>query len=263
MCVHSGFIPMMTWSYSRLKTFKTCKYSFLLKYIEEENEQQCFFSSYGNLIHGLLEQYYKGGMPKREVLQSFLAKYPTYVVNAAPPNLYASYFKQGREYFELLQSPPETVLGVEENLKFTIDGYKFTGFVDLLLKDGKGLIIQDNKTRILKRSTDNKIRKCDEEFSEFARQLYLYSIGIKQQYGEYPYRIQFNCFRNNTIVSDTFNQKTADKTKEWVLSTIEEINNEKEWLPSPDWFQCKYICGLSHVCEYAQIQFGNERGRII
>lgn len=253
---YETLISLMPWSYSRLKTFRMCKYQFFLKYIEEEDDKPKFFTEYGKFMHSILEKVYNGELNKSEAKQSYLIGFRQNVGDTAPnQKIRTDYYQQGKEYWEKFLLPEEKVIAVEEQLKFKLDGQTFIGFTDLLLEDEKGLILQDNKTRILKRSDDKKIRKWDVEFSEFAQQLYLYSIGIREKYGEFPYRIQFNCFRNNTIVKEDFDEKILIKVGQWALSTIEEIKHEEEWTPNIDWFQCNHICGLSHVCEYAQTNF--------
>jgi hypothetical protein len=82
------------------------------------------------------------------------------------------------------------------------------------------------------------------------RQLYLYSIAVKEKYGEFPGRLFINSYRNQTIIEEVFDNKALEKTEAWAERKIQEITAEKEWRPNLDWFRCKYLCGYASNCEY-------------
>lgn len=164
------------------------------------------------------------------------------------PSIAENYYQQGKEYLSSLAMPKEKIIGIEEKLNFKVGDYSFVGFVDLLLEDD-GLIIQDHKSRVLKRGT----KKQNEEFNSFTKQLYLYSAGIEQRYGQLPKKLRFNCFRNGTLLEEMFDKNKYEETIQWALDTIGKIEQESTWEPSLEWFKCKYICGFSDSCEYAEL----------
>lgn len=245
---YSYLISLMTWSYSRLRAYEDCGYGFFLNYIEEEEETKHFYAEYGSLIHRILEQFYSGAITKEQALSMFMTGFVLDLPDEVKPSIAENYYQQGKEYLSSLAMPKEKIVGVEERLNFKVGDYSFVGFVDLLLEDD-GLIIQDHKSRILRRGTE----KQNEEFDSFTKQLYLYSAGIKQRYGQLPKKLRFNCFRNGTLLEEVFNKNKYKETIQWALDTIKKIEQESTWKPSLEWFKCKYICGFSDSCEYAEL----------
>lgn len=241
-------ISLMTWSYSRLRAYEDCGYGFFLKYIQEEKECEHFYSEYGSLMHRILERFYRGKITKEQALGEYMSGFVLRVPQEVKSGVSESWYEQGKEYLSSLAMPEEKIVGIEEKLGFKIGSYPFIGYVDLLLEDG-GLIIEDHKSRILRRGT----KKQDEEFNSFTKQLYIYSAGIEQKYGVLPKELRFNCFRSGEVLTEKFDKEKYEEAKEWAISTIRRIEKESEWEPSPDWFRCKYICGLTETCDIAQL----------
>lgn len=251
-------ISLMTWSYSRLRAYEDCGYGFFLKYLYEEEEQSHFYAEYGSLMHRLLEQYYSGSITKDETLLKFSTGFVIDVTTDVRPSIAEKYYEQGKEYVKSLAMPSEKIIGIEEKLNFEIEGNPFIGFIDLLLEDDGGFIIQDHKSRILRAKSfvkGNKTeQKSNEEFDSFAKQLYLYSVGIEQKYGRLPKELRFNCFRNGTVVTEKFDKEKYKEAKSWACETIDKIKHETEWNPNIEWFKCRNICGFTKICEYSGME---------
>ena len=247
--LYSYLISLMTWSYSRLRAYEDCGYGFFLNYIEEEEEIKHFYAEYGSLMHRILERFYSGAITKDQALSMFMTGFVLDLPDEVKPSIAEKYYQQGKEYLSSLEMPKEKIIGIEEKFDFKVGDYPFIGFVDLLLEDEDGLIVQDHKSRILRRGT----KKQDEEFNSFTRQLYLYSTGIEQRYGRLPKKLRFNCFRNGTLLEEVFDKDKYKETQQWALNTIKKIEQESEWKPSLEWFKCNYICGFSDSCEYAEL----------
>ena len=245
---YSYLISLMTWSYSRLRAYEDCGYGFFLNYIKEEEETKHFYAEYGSLIHRVLERFYSGAITKEQALSMFMTGFVLDLPDEVKPSIAENYYQQGKEYLSSLAMPKEKIIGIEEKLDFKVGDYPFVGFVDLLLEDDNGLIIQDHKSRVLKRGT----KKQNEEFNSFTKQLYLYSAGIEQRYGQLPKKLRFNCFRNGTLLEEVFDQSKYEATIQWALDTIGKIEQESTWKPSLEWFKCKFICGFSDSCDYKE-----------
>lgn len=251
-------ISFMTWSYSRITCFEQCPYRFLLHYLLGEPQSRSFFATYGGYIHSILEKIYTGQMTPGESLEYYPIGFLAEVERNAPSqDIYNKYYQDGKIYLQFFEKPKEKILGVEQNINFSLkkgsNKYDFTGFIDLIVENSDGgYNIVDHKTRILSRSSGGKKRKCDEEFAEYCRQLYLYSIETERIYGEPPRKLVFNCFRNNSTVSTEFDKSEQEKVTEWAISTIEEIKKEKHFYANPDWFKCRNLCGFFEICEFAQ-----------
>lgn len=248
-------ISLMRWSYSRLTAFEECRYRFLLKYIQCEQDSDNFYSRYGTLIHEILADFYRGGITTNDCYSRFISSFPCISYGNIKIKTKGKYYDNAKDYFRSLQKPfSEEVIGVEKEVQFDINGKPLIGYIDLLTEDENGYIITDHKTRILRRDLTKKTA-YNSQFEMYLRQLYLYSIATEKIYGKPPYKLCFNCFRNGTTVEEIFDKDKQKKTEEWAASLMAEIENCRDWFPSPEWFKCKTICGFYPICDYAQTTF--------
>jgi len=136
------------------------------------------------------------------------------------------------------------IVEAEKELNFKIDNYNITGYIDLLLKDKDGgLHIYDHKSSTVKSKTSEKAK-------EYWKQMYLYSIGIYEEYKIYPKQIHINAFKEGKIYTIDFDEKEVEKVKQWVLDTIDLIKKETKFLPKSDSFFCNFICNFRNTCEF-------------
>lgn len=251
-------ISLMTWSFSRLRSFENCPYGFYKKYIEEIPEASHFYASYGKFIHEILERYFKKEISRDEAVDIYISRFFLEVTPDVRMSIIGNYYDQGKSYLQGIERFNERIVGVEHEVHFEIAGYPFVGYIDLILEDeNKNLIIVDHKTRILRQKSlcksHKKPAKYDIEFDEYAKQLYIYSAACEQNFGKLPSEIRFNCFRNRTVVGETFDNGKYEAAKQWAVNTIKNIEREEEWNQRADWFKCKNICGFSDTCEFASM----------
>ena len=257
---YSNIISDMVWSYSRLTTFEDCPYRFYLNYILHQPKEPRFFSDYGTLMHKILELYLKGEMKREDMLPYYLTRFSTQIRGAAPHiEMYRKYLNQGVQYLTDF-SFPYTPVAVEKQLDFTINGKPFTGVIDCVARDGDQLVIVDHKSRLLhNRSGKQRPTKSDEELDKYLRQLYLYSIPVKEEFGRYPDRLEFNCFRSGELVSEPFRMERLEYARTWASKLIDTIIENDVWNPSIEQWKCTYICDLCANCEYYQTNFGAKK----
>jgi hypothetical protein len=245
-------IEDMTWSYSRVGCFKDCRYRFYLKYIDKCKSVPMFYSSFGSFIHKLLEKYYKGELTQSQLVSEYLLNFQSEVKGDRPSEKAATdYFNQGLDYFKNFTPFDMETLGVEKRLKFEINGIPVVGIADYIgEKDGK-LYLIDNKSRALKPRSHRKTpTQNDLTINEMLKQLYLYSYGIKEEYGRFPDKLCFNCFRTQTFIEEDFNPDTYKSVITGFEKEIERIKNVSDFSPYIDWFPCNFICDVSHECCY-------------
>jgi len=253
----------MTWSFSRISAFKDCPYRFLLHYIFSVDEEDLFFASYGSFVHRLLASFYNGLLTASECLAKYITDFRS-EVSGRPPSeqIYRNYFTQGLRYFSTLPEVSETVIGVEQYVTFTVGGYPFQGFVDLITKDANGLVrITDHKSRDLKTRSKRALHgkgetETDRTLNTYLRQLYLYNEAIKSSFHANASLLTFNCFRTGTVITEPYREEAAKEAKDWAVKTIEKINSERDWRPKLNPFTCKHICGVHRECEYYQLSGG-------
>jgi ATP-dependent exoDNAse (exonuclease V) beta subunit len=230
----------------------------LIHYIKSHEQSPQFFSDFGSYVHELIAAYLNGEISKEDIATAYLSGFRKSVRGKAPnEKIFQSYFEQGYEYFDGIQFPHTQILGVEKQYDFDVGGIPFTGIIDCIAFDDNQVVIVDNKSRALKpHSNRRKLTKSDFELRAYFRQLYLYSIPIKREFGEYPARLEFNCFRTGQIISEPFNKNDFDDTITWVKSQVETITDNDVWQPNMDYWKCRYICGFHDSCEYFQMSKG-------
>lgn len=244
------------WSFSRIKSFNDCKYGWWLRYIDDSETEDKFFAQFGTLIHDLLAKFYEGVLNKNELVSQYLCRFVREVSAPAPnQKVYSGYFSDGLDYLKSFVDEKRIVLGVEKEVNFSIEGIKFIGFIDLIIKDENGDIhIVDHKSRDLKPySKRTKKTNSDKELDDYYKQLYLYSNAIKDEYGCYPTYLSFNCFRNKNYIKEQFHLEKLVETNRWAVDMVKKIKANTDWSPDYDWFKCTYICDLCKECEYYQI----------
>ena len=252
---YTHLINQMKWSFSRLTAFEDCPYKFYLTYIEKVPKKEHFFSDYGSFVHLVMEKYLKGELKREDLVTYYILNFREYVKTKAPTEkIFKNYFEQGIDYFMEIPSPQTTCIGIEKDIEFFLDGKKFVGFIDVVSQDENGINIIDHKSRNLKpRGKGKKPTLTDKELDEYLRQLYIYSISIKEEFGVYPKNLIFNCFRTRKLVVEPFNEEVLEAVKNWAISLIEEIREESDWEPNIEDFKCKHICSVSDSCEYYQL----------
>lgn len=251
---YEHIISDMKWSYSRMTAFEFCPYKWFMTYIKKVPKTNMFFSDYGSFMHSIIEQVLKGELSREELIPYYMVNYKKEVVGKKPSAKIAqSYYDQGFSYLENFEFPYEPI-AVEHHAEFKIGDYAFTGYIDCVARDEDGgIIIVDNKSRALKpRTTRKKPTKSDAELDDFLRQLYTYAIPVKEIYGEYPKRLEFNCFRTQTWISEPFILERLEETKAWAIQTIQTIAKNDNWPARPEYFKCANLCeiGGAGQCEY-------------
>ena len=257
----------MTWSFSRLNLFDDCPYRWFLTYLyRDENGKRVkkkngFFAEYGSYMHLILQMFFSKILRKDELSTFYVLHFSDNILTKAPSRkIYNNYFKSGFDYFEQFDYPKRRIIGIEREIDFTFADKRWTGFLDLesMTDDGK-LIITDHKSRSLKpRSKRHKPTKTDLELDDYLKQLYIYSAAVKERDGKYPDVLEFNCFRTSTIIQEPFDINRLAETEAWAKESIEKITCNKSWEAKPDFWRCRYLCDVSHECEYYAMMMGGE-----
>ena len=137
------------WSFSSVNCYNTCPKAFYLTYLTEQPKQDNAFAQWGTFGHSLLERYYRGELELWDLGEKYREEYDTEVTEEFPYHMADSYYHSGEEYFDNFQGDFEgcQILGVEQYVELDIRGYTYIGYIDLLVKDDKGYIICDHKSK--------------------------------------------------------------------------------------------------------------------
>lgn len=257
-------ISDMEWSYSRLTSFEDCKYRWLLQYVmHKKRGDPQFFATYGTFMHEIMEKYLGGELSKDELVPYFLEHYDEEVSGNAPSQKIADgFFEKALAYLRTIDFPYKNIAATEKKVNFKVGPYNFVGYIDVLAEtdSGKGTHIIDHKSHgLLPRSKRKVPTVSDRELDSYLRQQYLYSKAIKEELGEFPQTINFNCYRHGRMITEPFDYTAYEETLRWAEETIEKIMREEDWNPSPDAFKCNYICDMKDHCEFCP-KFKERRG---
>lgn len=248
---YAPLIRDMVWSFSRVSSFDECPYRWYLRYIREKREDELFYASYGTFMHALLADYYAGRTPGENLVPEFLTGFRERVRGSRPSSEIArKYVEEGAEYLRSPYRPDGEIVGVEKDVRFSVRGKPFVGFIDLIVRDGHGLVIVDHKSRAMKpKSGKSRPTASDLEIDERMKQLYLYAEALRQEFGEFPYKLCFNCFRNGVLIEEAFSEERCEQTSAWASEEIARIEREEDFETDPEWFRCRYLCGYHTYCD--------------
>lgn len=251
------------YSFSKIESFRHCPMSFYLSYVENpgsDDELPGYYSQFGQLMHSLLEEYFKGELPDFLLAGEWKARYDS-VVTVPAPAFPAGFgeknYQAALDYLANFTGLPDNleVLSVEKKFVLDIQGYAVSGIADLVLrnKDTGGIVIWDHKTK-----SDNSLKK---ELKTYRKQLYLYAIWVKEEYGVWPEKLAFNMVKTNHLVEEDFDPDMVQETIDWILAGIKDIelcDTFGDWttcIPDGDEkepYFCKMICSVNPSCERYQ-----------
>ena len=260
--------PDFRWSFSKLASFRQCPMSFYLTYIQEAHEDELpnFWGLYGSFCHKLLEDWALNKTPAFCLAQEYKAGYDD-AVTMPPPSYLKGYgeksYNAGLQYFESFDGFGDEWDVVSAEKKFVLDiaGYKVSGIADLVLKHRQTgeLWVVDHKTK-----SSSSLRK---ELDIYRKQLYLYALWCKNEFGVFPARISFNLLKENKWIHEDFSERELEKTKQWFVDTIHEIEAcdiFEDWTTcvketdQKSNFFCSQLCDVASICDAYQVVRGRE-----
>lgn len=238
----------MNFSYSKLTTFEECRYAYDCLYNNHMKPCSNVFADYGSFMHSCIESYYKGENTKNDLIFKYQAEYDDAINNPIrfyfSPSQYKDYsqiyYDKGFESILNLEPFEQEIVAVEQKFEMPFGNHNFTGIIDLILRDNDDFIIVDHKS-------SNKFSK--KELKTKQRQLYLYSLHIKDKYGKYPKELWFNHFKANHIERIKFDKADLAESIEWAKNVLHAIESCKDFgkKTGVDTF-CLNMCGFRVGC---------------
>jgi len=244
-------INNMTWSYSRINAFNTCPHMWYMTYIKDFRGEANGYSATGTFSHSILERYAKEELYLWDLIDEFVNNYDKEVPYKFPPNKYVDLGKKnynsGVAYFTNFEGFDEIgeIVGAEIKVTTELEDwnckYKFTGYIDLLLKKDDEYIVLDHKSK-------GKF-KSKREQAEYTRQLYVYAKYVYEKYGKFPKMLIFNMFNAGELIKIPFNKVDYDEAINWCVEIINNIKNEVKFEKKVDKFFCDNLCNHRKVCD--------------
>lgn len=241
LIVREDITGLNRFSYSKLSSIWQCPYLYDLSYNYGKRGEQNCFAECGSFVHEILEKYLKGDLLQCELkdyfLQGFAEAVPDGVKlvtsNGFSVDLTEKYLSQISEFLEdfdgfSLNDEKLEVIGIEKQFTYVIevDGREMilTGILDVIAKDSHdNYYIIDHKSKAGFSS--------EEERSSYAKQLYIYSIYVKEKYGKFPKAILFDMFRIHEMDVIPFKEEDFESALTWIVDTVQKISNEELFLP--------------------------------
>lgn len=254
----------MVFSFSRCHSFENCKYEWYLNYLlfdEEgrriyENEQN-FYAAFGKYCHEILEKILKGELIESEAFEYYKEYFDENMLGfSVSDSILDKYYFYGYNYFENLSFEwlkDYEILGIEKKCKFEINGIKFTGFIDLLIrskKNGDIIVIDHKSSEYPLGKRGGVLKRKQGDYDSYKRQLYLYCQQVYDEYGVYPKYIVWNYFRDSKWLKLPFVYEEYKDTVDWVSDVVNEIHKEEKFEPHLDFFYCNNLCGFRNSCDY-------------
>lgn len=257
-------LDQMIWSFTRCHLFEGCKYEWYMNYLLRDEEgnriyenEQNFYAAFGNFCHEILQDVLSEKMSLDEAVEYYQNEFdPKIQCWDVPESTREKYFYLGLDYFATLNFDwleKYEILGIEKECRFEIDGIKFVGYIDLLIrgKDSGKIIIIDHKSSEYPLGKRGQVlKKNQENYISYKRQLYLYSQQIFNEYGEYPTEIWWNYFRDQKWIKLPFDSEEFEEAKRWAINVIQDVYKEENFLPKMDYFYCNNLCGFRNSCDY-------------
>ena len=261
--MYSDNIKQMVWSYSRLSTYAQCKYQFYLKYIVNDDSDYLsegnYYAEVGSYVHGILEMIFNNKLSVEDAAQYFVDHYDENVLYSVKKSIMDKTFESCANYFADLSLEwlnNYEIVGVEKNIDINIEGYKFTGYIDLLLNDkqtGEYIVVDHKSSKYPFSKKTNKLLKAQEaSYESYKKQMYLYCYAVKEIYGNYPKWIVWNHFKDQEIVKIPFNKNEFLESIKWFVDTIHKIEQDADYEETQDYFYCHNLCEFRHSCEYVR-----------
>lgn len=256
MEILSNLTGIEKFSYSKLSSFHNCKYGYRMTYKEGNRGIGNSMAEVGSLAHSVLERYLKGDIKQEDMSQTFLREFEEKVGNVSMKfsskfsrDCTDSYKNSISKFLSEYDGFPEgIVLGVETEFEILVKiankNRILKGIIDVLVRDSDGnYIVVDYKS---KGAFKNK-----SEIDDYAKQLYFYSMYIKEQYGVYPKQMKFIQFRIDHVEVIEFDEERMKEVMQWVEDTLKLIDEEEFYPPNnSSAFFCHNLCNHRENCMF-------------
>lgn len=256
-CSYREILDNIKWSFSTLRCYDDCPYCFYMKKIDgTELPESNFYAQSGSFMHEILADIASGKITVDEAINYYADNFENYVCYKVKDTIMENKYNKALDYLaelDISDYAKYDVLGVEMKVEYQIGKYKFIGFIDLLLRDKetREIIIVDHKSLDpFYGKRGNLLKAKEKEFYAYRKQMYLYSIAVKDKYGEYPTKIVWNHFYDNSFTVIPFCEQDLKESKEWAIYTIDQIYADSEFKAQQSYMTCKVLCDYRNCCDY-------------
>lgn len=259
-------IKKMTWSFSRVTAYDQCPYEWYLHYIlkdeDEYPEEQNYYAQVGGYVHKILAMIFEDRLKPDDAFDYYVDHFDENVTETTFQNTMDSTFDKCADYLldvDKLNSLKNDfeIIGVEKKVEFTLNGRKFIGFIDLLVKSKctGGYIVIDHKSSEYPFTKSGGVKASAKSYEKYKKQLYLYAHWVHEKYGEFPELLMWNHFKDGgqwAVIR--FDQNEYEESIKWFCDQIDVIEADDEFEAKKDYFYCNNLCAYRNVCEYKDLE---------
>lgn len=171
------------WSWSRMNTYMTSKFEYLLKYILKSKEDRCdsCYTTLGTICHDTLDKFYEGEIKYDDMIDDYNDGFTTAITiadlkfnrsDAEKNKSIGEKYNENLVHFFKNHTIYKHKLLVEKPIVVNIDGNVFVGYIDGLYKDDEDCYhILDFKSSSI---------YTGKTLEENSGQLTIYAIGLNQ-----------------------------------------------------------------------------------
>ena len=171
------------WSWSRMSTYMTSKFEYLLKYILKSQEDRCdsCYTTLGTICHDTLDKFYEGKIKYEDMIEDYNDGFTTAIViadlkfnrsDAEKNKSIGEKYNENLVHFFQNHTVYKHKLLVEKPIVVNINGSIFVGYIDALYKDDDGnYYVLDFKSSSI---------YTGKTLEENSGQLTIYGIGLHQ-----------------------------------------------------------------------------------
>lgn len=258
-------IPVV--SYSSLNTYATCPYSYYLKYIVHESQEEADFTGAvpGNVAHSLAEQFFefknKAGIVDWEIFEkNFNVTFNKYIKS---PNVhlsktaFASSIPEAQRKIKLWTENLVDMLKQHGLVRpVTISEFRFGSYKNplklsdkLLFTGGPDLFSSDaiDKPGIL---IDYKA--SDSTFHINEKQIFLYALALRKELGVTVSMAGFFLFKAREAIWKRVSEERLSETVAWAESIVDAIMAER-FEPAPSKSACN-LCPFKKRCQHSSFR---------
>lgn len=222
------------WSWSKINTYMTSKYEYLLKYILHEKEDRCdsCYTTLGTICHDTLEAFYEDKIQYEDMIENYNDGFMTAITiadlkfnrsDAEKNKSIGEKYNENLVHFFKNHTRYKHKLLIEKPIVVNINGNVFVGYIDALYKDD-----EDNYHIIDFKSSSIYTGKALEDHSG---QLTIYAIGLHQMGVPLDkIKINFNFLKYCTIKYEQKNGEIKYRNVERCAIGEKLQSNAKTWL---------------------------------
>lgn len=232
---------------SRLSRFAQCELSFRFKYIDPpsvEDKTTDWYAAYGSLVHEIFEKLGRREISEFQAVQIYNQEFPRcYIPDLQRPDYYSAGLASISQKAAELQTLKILAVESEFNVMMDFAIPPLHGFIDLVYEDEFGLVVRDYKSS----------KVYDGSLMKKQLQPYVYPMAVKDKFGRYPYKFEFDFVRFNefksVLINDAFIQMGEIKIRNhW--NRIQKSQYPATYSP----FYCNNFCEFRSVCPTFQLK---------